>query len=259
MQLFDTFTLNPSLIFLISLIWGGVLGSFSNMLIYRLPHDMNIALPRSTCPKCNKHLTFKDLIPLFSYLFLKGKCSHCQKIISYRYFLVEALYVLITFWYLYPYSNIFMNHQFYIFTCICIILFFTDLYYFILPVSLNCLLILFGLFFSHQLGLFPDYFFHCLIFTAILLLFRAVFNFFYKKDTFGLGDIILIAGICLNWGWILCLLSFYIATLIGGIYSIFLLISKRKSRVDYIAFGPFLIIGFFIAFFLKDYILFFVI
>ncbi len=75
-------------------ILGLVLGSFINVLIYRLPRKGNIYLSRSACPYCEKKLAALDLIPVFSYLLLRGSCRYCQGRISPRYPLVELLTAL---------------------------------------------------------------------------------------------------------------------------------------------------------------------
>ena len=68
---------------------GLCIGSFLNVVIYRLQVDLSIIKPRSFCPKCKTNLSFKENIPLISYLIQRGKCSHCNKSISIRYPLVE--------------------------------------------------------------------------------------------------------------------------------------------------------------------------
>ncbi|HIU40836.1 MAG TPA: prepilin peptidase, partial [Candidatus Aphodocola excrementigallinarum] len=65
---------NCIMIFIIGLIFG----SFYNVVGYRLPNNMSIVFPASHCPKCNHKLKFYELIPVFSYMFLKGKCKACK-------------------------------------------------------------------------------------------------------------------------------------------------------------------------------------
>ena len=71
--------------------FGLCFGSFLNVIVYRLPRKLSVVQPPSSCPACKTRLGFFDLIPLFSYLFLKGKCRYCSASISYRYPLVELL------------------------------------------------------------------------------------------------------------------------------------------------------------------------
>ena len=70
-------------------IYGLLIGSFLNVLIYRIPRDENIAWPGSHCTSCGHDLKWYDNIPLFSYLFLRGKCRYCGQKISFQYPLVE--------------------------------------------------------------------------------------------------------------------------------------------------------------------------
>ena len=71
--------------------FGCCIGSFLNVVVYRLPRDKSLVTPPSACPACNKHIRFYDNIPLLSYLLLGRKCRHCKAPISPRYFIVELL------------------------------------------------------------------------------------------------------------------------------------------------------------------------
>lgn len=77
--------------FVLYSVFGLCIGSFLNVVIYRLPIGMPIAKGRSMCPGCEHQLAARDLIPLFSFLFLKGKCRYCKAPISWRYPGIEAL------------------------------------------------------------------------------------------------------------------------------------------------------------------------
>ena len=76
---------------IIFLMFGCVVGSFLNVVIYRLPLGMSVASPPSHCPKCEYHIPWYLNIPLFAWLWQRGKCAECRKPISIRYFLVELL------------------------------------------------------------------------------------------------------------------------------------------------------------------------
>ena len=78
-------------IYIIIFVFGIVLGSFYNVLGYRLPRKESIVFPSSHCPNCKHKLNFLDLIPILSYIFLKGKCRYCKKKISIIYPIIEFL------------------------------------------------------------------------------------------------------------------------------------------------------------------------
>ena len=78
----------------ISIIFGGIVGSFLNVCIHRLPKGESIVLPGSHCPHCKNPIKYYDNLPLISYLLLKGKCRHCHEPISIQYPLVEGITAL---------------------------------------------------------------------------------------------------------------------------------------------------------------------
>ncbi|MFA7485619.1 MAG: prepilin peptidase, partial [Phycisphaerae bacterium] len=91
--------------------FGCCIGSFLNVVIYRLPRDKSLVKPPSSCPSCGKFIRFYDNIPLLSWLMLMGKCRNCKSPISPRYFIIELLTGLsfIFFFYLYFRSELWRN------------------------------------------------------------------------------------------------------------------------------------------------------
>jgi len=87
---FFSFFMEALIIFFITL-FGMAFGSFFNVCIYRLPRKMSIAFPNSHCPNCNTPIKPYHNIPIFSYLFLRGKCHYCGAKIHWHYFLVEVI------------------------------------------------------------------------------------------------------------------------------------------------------------------------
>lgn len=79
------------ILYIIIFIMGSIFGSFLTLATYRIPLNQDITHERSYCPNCNHKLSFFDLIPIFSYLFLGGKCRYCKKKISPRYLIIEVL------------------------------------------------------------------------------------------------------------------------------------------------------------------------
>ena len=77
------------LIYIYIFITGIVFGSFFTLAVYRIPRGEDITHTRSYCPHCNHKLSFWDMIPLFSYIFLRGRCRYCKEKIRPRYFILE--------------------------------------------------------------------------------------------------------------------------------------------------------------------------
>lgn len=78
-------------LYAIIFIMGSFMGSFASLAIYRIPLKEDILIKHSYCPLCNKELSIKDLVPIFSYIFLKGRCRHCGEKIRPRYLVLEIL------------------------------------------------------------------------------------------------------------------------------------------------------------------------
>ncbi|MDH7602664.1 MAG: prepilin peptidase [Armatimonadota bacterium] len=118
---------------LIAFVYGAAVGSFLNVCIFRLPNDESIIQPPSHCPKCNTRLKWSDLVPLFSFLFLRGKCRYCGEPISWRYFAVESATGLLfsAIWLRYGLSIDFFI--FAAFSAALVVAFVTDLEHFIIP------------------------------------------------------------------------------------------------------------------------------
>ena len=96
---------------------GLCIGSFLNVIVYRLPNDLSIFKPRSFCPKCKNRITWSSNIPILSWVIQKGKCRSCSESISYRYPLIEfltgILFIIFSksspYIYTFSYSSIFKN------------------------------------------------------------------------------------------------------------------------------------------------------
>ena len=78
-------------LYVIIFITGTVFGSFYTLAVYRIPKNIDIVKKHSYCPNCNHKLGFFELIPVWSYIFLGGKCKHCKQKIRIRYLLLELL------------------------------------------------------------------------------------------------------------------------------------------------------------------------
>jgi leader peptidase (prepilin peptidase)/N-methyltransferase len=129
--------------------YGAIVGSFLNVLIYRMPLNMSVSKPPSHCPRCNTLLRFWDNIPLFAFLSLGGKCRYCRAPISWRYFGVELLTACLwtaLFYRIADKSSLswvdFLAQALFVSVLIAVI--FIDLDHFIIPDELNWFGIAFG-------------------------------------------------------------------------------------------------------------------
>ena len=235
--------------FIIIIVMGGLWGSFSNVCIYRLPLDKGVVSGRSYCPRCKKQISWYDNIPIFSYLFIQGKCRKCKNKISVQYLVVELLNILsfatVYFFYGISITTVLLM----ILTLVFVIIFFIDLKHYIIPDSLTFPLMVLGFLKSFDPNLneiFPNY---------INSLIGGVFGygiiwliiFFYKvlrnKEGMGLGDAKLLAAIGFWFGWIAIPFVIFSSSVIALFTVLPSLINKSKKLSSIIPFGPFIIIG----------------
>ncbi|MCC6277469.1 MAG: prepilin peptidase [Oligoflexia bacterium] len=228
--------------FLVGLL-GACLGSFANVVIVRLPQGKSISFPWSHCPKCKKTLKPYDNIPLVSYLALRGKCRHCHKSISWKYFAVELLMTILFLMVYHHFGLTVTAIEYFVFSFMAVCCAFIDLDHRILPDKFTLTGIGLGLlgslvnperqFIDAVLGLLAGGGF----LWAVAYLYLAI----RSEEGMGGGDIKLLAWIGALLGWksiIFCILASSIAgALVGGVYA-----AIRKSGLrTTIPFGPFLI------------------
>lgn len=130
---------------LVVFLYGAVVGSFLNVLIYRLPRGLSIVKPRSHCPSCKTELHARDLVPLLSFLWQRTKCRYCGARISWRYFWVELATGLL-FWGIYwRYGWSWDTVIYVLFAAALIAAFFIDLEHFMIPDGLNVFMLALGI------------------------------------------------------------------------------------------------------------------
>ena len=242
------------LIYFFVCLFGLCFGSFLNVVIYRLPNNMNLSKPASHCPNCNYKLKWYDNIPVLSYIILGGKCRSCKEKISPRYMLVELLTMVLTVVCYIKYSdNLLLFFLTSILFMVFICIFFIDLKHYIIPDSLNlCILILgvISLFTKFEYGRFSIGWEDKLIGFAfgigiILLVF--IIEKLLKKEIIGGGDLKLITAIGLFLGWGLTLLGILFGSIIACIVEIPLSYNKKLREAHVLPFGPYLVSGFAIS------------
>lgn len=238
---------------------GIAFGSFSNVVIMRLHSgEKGILNGRSHCAKCNHPLSFWDLVPLFSWLFLGGKCRYCHKPISFQYPLVEfVMGVVFVAAYLAssylgnqnPFYEVWLLIIFFVFT----LLFIYDFLYMELPdeVSLPAIVVLFGFNFLNFTPTWQD----ALLGAAIPVGFFGIQYLISKGKWIGEGDFRLGILMGLILGWKLTIVALFLAYILGSIVGVYALASKSKKMSSQLPFGPFLILGTLITLFAGNELL----
>lgn len=232
-------------------ILGLFIGSFLNVVILRLYRQESFVKGPSKCLFCRHRLYPKDLVPLFSYLFLKGHCRYCQHKFSHQYPLVEfftGLIFVLIFWKIVPSGDLvdinflqfFHLLDWWMIASFLIIIFVYDLkYYLILDRVVWPIIVL-----AFLANLFLGFSFLNLIFAAIIGGGFFFLQFVISKGRWiGGGDIRLgvLMGVILGWPQVLTAL--FIAYVFGSLVSIILLLGKKKDWSDKVPFGTFLTIG----------------
>lgn len=239
-------------IYLLLFILGLMVGSFLNVVIFRLPEAESIWRKRSHCRKCKKELPWYDLIPFLSFIVLSGKCRFCQEKISWQYPLVELLTALL---FVASYQLAFAAGQswwftfFYLlFICFFIPIAFIDLRTYFIPDILVYSVIAWAVVFAGTLIFLKEM---TLISALLGLLIGAGFLgslvLIGRGKWMGAGDVKLGAASGLLLGWPQILVGLFFAFLSGSIISLILIAKKKKTIKDLIPFGPFLVLGTIIA------------
>ncbi len=235
-------------------ILGLVIGSFINCLVYRLNREKNLkslVLGRSYCPKCRKGLDWYDNIPVLSFVFLRGHCRHCHQQIAYHYPLVEIVtavlsVVLYYFSFLNSGSWLLFSYQLFL-LYVFIALFVSDLLYFTLPdlliypsyLVVGIYLISKGEWTNFLVGIVTLLFF---LFLVLVTRFKGM----------GLGDVKLAFLMGLFLGFPKTLVALFLAFLTGALAGVILILLGKKKLKSRIPFGPFLVLGSWLAFFWAD-------
>ena len=236
--------------FLLSIILGGIWGSFANVCIHRIPLNQSVAVKRSYCPNCGKTIKWFDNIPLISFILLRGKCRVCNKKISSQYFLVELLSVLSFLLIYYLFGISITSLLFAILSIFFIIIFFIDLKHFIIPNTLTFPLMAIGFIKSFDPNLntsiFPNYL-NSLLGGIIGYLIIWTIIYLYKKfrniEGMGLGDAKLLSAIGFWFGWISLPFIIFISSLVALLVVAPSLVNKSKKMSSEIPFGPYIVIG----------------
>ena len=218
-------------------IFGILIGSFLNVVIYRIPKGESIVFPASKCQSCQTPLKWYHNIPIFSWLFLRGKCGFCSDKISMQYPLIELATGIIAVSLFYKLGLVwYMPVVFAVFTLL-LALVMIDFKYMEIPDNLNLLALALAVITPTILDAFQD----ALLAVGGMTLLRYYLSFFLNKEAMGEGDII-VAG---TMGALLGFPGFLYALFIAAIVAIVPSLLAKETQVPFV---PFLIIGTFIAY-----------
>jgi leader peptidase (prepilin peptidase)/N-methyltransferase len=240
-----------------SIIFGGLVGSFLNVCIFRLPKGQSIIWPGSHCPHCGKPIKVYDNITVISYILLMGKCRHCKKPISIQYPLVEGITALCSLFLIMKYGASVSYLFYFAFASALIVITVIDLYHQIIPDAISLPGIGVGLIASFILPqiAFLNSLIGVLLGGGSLFIVGTLYRWFFKREGMGGGDVKLLAMIGAFLGWKAVFLTILLSSLIGSIAGILIMVLKGKDFKYAIPFGPFLSLGAVISLFYGEEII----
>ncbi len=234
--------------------FGSSIGSFLNVVIYRIPEGLSLLYPPSRCPKCGHQLGKTENIPVFGWLRLRGRCRWCKTPISARYPTIEAATGIIFLLVFFKFGFTIYTIGYWVFLSWLLSLSMIDFDTMTLPNSLTKSCLVLGLIFQGAIG-WQNNGITGLINSAIAALFSAVLaiwlldgirffaSIFLQKEAMGAGDGKLMAGIGAWIGWKYMLLSGFIACFLGAFIGGGAMTLGLLKRQNPMPFGPFLAMG----------------
>jgi leader peptidase (prepilin peptidase)/N-methyltransferase len=230
-------------------VFGLVMGSFFNVVGLRVPKGQSIAHPRSHCTNCNRSLSPRELIPIFSYILQKGRCMNCGYKISPIYPTIEFFTAILFSYSFYKYGWSLELVISLLLVSLLVIIFVSDISYMIIP---NRVLLFFAVLFILMRVIYPldpwwDPILGSIIGFTLLFIIAVV-----SKGGMGGGDIKLFAVLGIILGWKLVLQAFFFSTLLGALVGIILIASGKVSKKQPIPFGPFIVGGTLLAYFFGN-------
>ncbi len=235
------------LLYIVIFLYGIVIGSFLNVLIYRVPKKENIAVVRSHCMSCGYQLRWYDLVPLFSWLTLGGRCRKCKEKISIQYPLIEALNGIFYLMVFHHYGLSIESLLYCLLVSALLALSVIDFRTYEIPVGFNYFILTLGL-----VRVVTDY----QKWSDYLIGFLAVSAFLYVLylvsggSAIGGGDVKLMAACGLLIGWKLNVLAFLLGCILGSVIHLIRMRVSKEGRM--LAMGPYLSMGVFLSILYGD-------
>ena len=237
-------TLPPALTIAAAAAFGAVVGSFLNVVIYRVPLGKSIVWPSSACPHCARELSWYENIPVASFLALRGHCRTCRARISPRYPLIEALTAVMfgAAWWYYGPGPLLASRL--VFGCALIVLFAIDLEHQLLPNAITLPGIVVGFLFS--LFTVPGWvssLIGILVGGGVLFAIAEIYYRVRHEEGLGMGDVKMLAMVGAFLGWQLTLLTLMLASLSGTAIGLVLIVTKVGGLKYALPFGTFIALG----------------
>lgn len=227
-----------------SFIFGLIFGSFYNVIIYRVPKGISISRGTSMCPSCQHQIMPHELIPIISYIFLKGRCSHCHSKISIRYPIIELITGILFLISFLVFGFSLQTIVSMVVASLCVIITMIDIDTMEILDRFHFIFIMLAIIHISLVSSLPltDHIIGAFIISVPLYLLAL------STGGIGGGDIKLMASAGLLLGYQASIVAFFLAAVTGGCVAILFIISKLKDRKSLMAFGPYLCIGIFIAY-----------
>ena len=248
-------------IYILVFVFGLLIGSFLNVVIYRLPRELSIVRPRSSCPSCGHQVAWYQNFPVISYIGLKGKCSSCQTKIGIQYPLVELLVGLFAVL-LFPFSEglqgighveLFKFAVEFSIACVVLAHFVIDIKHQLLPDKLN--LYLLAVITPYAALSFPPH--HWVVGGIVGFMGPYLVTLFFLKvrGVIGLGggDIKLFGILGVLLGPIGVINTIFMSSLAGSVIGVALIATKRMSKTTALAFGPYILVVATLQIFFPDF------
>ncbi|WP_447970275.1 prepilin peptidase [Nitrospira sp. M1] len=225
--------------------FGLIIGSFLTVCIHRIPQDLSIVFPRSACVHCQQTISWYDNIPVVSFLILRGQCRHCHASILPRYPLIELSnglgYVAILWRFGWEWESVIYAILF----SALLVITWIDWDHQIIPDVISLPGIVLGVLAASTV--LPTGFVNSMIGVlvggGVLLGMAWISPYVFGKEGIGGGDIKLLAMVGAFLGWKAALLTLMLASIVGAVIGVILLVVKIIQRGQYIPFGPYLALG----------------
>ncbi len=238
-----------ALLYVFSVLFGLIIGSFLNVVVYRLPRHESLVKPGSHCPSCGSTIRWYDNIPLVSWLVLRGRCRDCRGRISVRYPLVEGLTGLSFGLAMWRFGVSWELALAFVFLAVLIVIALIDYDHMIIPSVVTLPAAAVGL--GGSIALRPEKWWAYLAAAGGGALFCLLLALFWPGGGMGGGDVTMALAVGSFLG-ASTIVAFFLAFLVGTVVALYLLAVLKRSRKTKVPFGPFLALGSYVALFAGE-------